>query len=248
MKEMNKKLILVSCIVLTNLCAADEPSFQIGLGVATSTSPYKGISNVTIPLPDIELTYESLFIEGITVGYNVYDTKTLQIGAVLLPSLLGYKSNDSDSLKGMKNRNMSLEGGLRLKYNFENSYITSTISRDISDTTDGYSFNTAYNYTLFETENAGLSVYAGFEYLSDKKSNYYYGVKASEATLARPYYHADGALNTYIGLTQIFAFSQTWSIIANVEYTRFDNTIYKSPIVDDHYQLAGYLSLLYRFL
>lgn len=245
---MKTRLMLVLSVLLTHLCAAnDETSLQLGIGVTTSSSPYKGISNVTMPLPDIELLYNSAFIEGINLGYNVYDTKTLQIGGILLPTLMGYKSKDSDFLAGMENRNISLEGGLRLKYNFENSFLSSTISRDISDTTEGYTFNTAYNYTLFETVNSGLSLYAGVEYLSDKKSNYYYGVKEKEATHNRPSYHADGALNPYIGLTQIFAFSETWSIVANVEYKRLDSTIYKSPIVDDRYQIAGYLAVMYSF-
>lgn len=240
--------MLVSCILLTNLCANnDDLSLQVGVGVSTSTSPYKGISSVTMPLPDIELSYKSAFIEGINMGYNFYDTKTLQIGVIALPVLAGYKNKDSNDLKGMDNRNMSLEGGLRMKYNFENSFLSSTISRDVSGTTDGYTVNAAYNYTLLETENSGLSVYAGLEYLSDKKSNYYYGVKAKEATFTRPSYHADGALNPFIGLTQIFAFSEKWSIIANVEYKQFDSTIYKSPIVDDHYQIAGYLAVMCTF-
>ena len=245
----NKLILLASSVLLTSLYAtSDDVSLQIGLGVTTSTSPYKGISSVTMPLPDIGLTYKSAFIEGINMGYNVYDTKTLQIGVVLLPTLLGYKSKDSSDLSGMDNRNISLESGLRMKYNFENSFLTSMISRDISGTTDGYTINAAYNYTLFETQNSGLSMYAGLEYLSDKKSDYYYGVKAKEATPNRHSYHADGALNPYIGLTQIFAFSETWSIIANVEYKHFDSTIYKSPIVDDHYQIACYLAIMYTFL
>ena len=245
---MKTKLIMASCILLANVCvASDDLSLQVGVGVSTSTSPYKGISSVTIPLPDIELSYKSAFIEGINLGYNVYDTQTLQIGVIVLPTLLGYKSKDSDSLTGMENRDMSLEGGLRLNYNFEQSFLTSTISQDISGTTDGYTFNATYNYTLCETRNSALSLYAGAEYLSDKKSDYYYGVKAKEATLSRKSYHANGALNPFIGLTQIFAFSEKWSIIANVEYKHFDSSIYKSPIVDDHYQVTGYLAVMYSF-
>jgi MipA family protein len=245
---MKKRFILVLSVLLAHVCvASDETTLQLGVGVATSTSPYKGISTVTLPLPDIELLYNSAFIEGINLGYNVYDTKTLQIGVILLPTLLGYKSKDSDFLAGMENRTISLEGGLRLKYNFDNSFLSSTISNDISGITDGYTFNAVYNYTLFEAVNSSLSLYAGAEYLSDKKSDYYYGVKAKEATQNRPSYHADGALNPYIGLTQIFAFSKIWSIIANVEYKQWDSTIYKSPIVDDHYQITGYLAVMYSF-
>lgn len=245
---MKNKLILVLSVLLTHVYATDDSSLQMGVGVSSSTSPYKGISSVTMPLPDVELTYKSAFIEGITMGYNVYDTKTLQVGVILLPVLAGYQSKDSHELSGMDNRTMSLEGGLRMKYTFENSFLSSMVSRDISGTTDGYTINAAYNYTLLETQNSGLSLYVGAEYLSDKKSDYYYGVKAKEATLTRPHYHADGALNPFIGLTQIFAFSETWSIIANIEYKHFDSAIYKSPIVDDHYQLAGYLSIMYTFL
>ena len=245
---MRTKVIMMSCLLLANVCVAnDDLSLQVGMGVSTGTSPYKGISSVTLPLPDIELSYKSAFIEGINMGYNFYDTKTLQIGVIVLPTLLGYKTKDSDSLSGMENRNVSLEGGLRMNYNFEHSFLTTTLSHDISDTTNGYTVNAAYHYTLCETHNSALSLYAGVEYLSDKKSDYYYGVKEKEATLSRPSYHANGALNPYIGLTQIFAFSEQWSIIANLEYKQLDSTIYKSPIVDDHYQVAGYLAVLYTF-
>lgn len=246
---MKYSLILLSSILLTCLSASDDnnASLQIGVGGLVSTSPYKGASSVTMPLPDIELTYKGMFIESITAGYNFYDTKTLQIGAIVLPTLMGYKSKDSHDLAGMDNRNISLEGGLRMQYNFESSFLSGVVSRDISNTSDGYTLNATYNYTLFETMNSGLSLYGGLEYLSDKKSNYYFGVKEKEATPSRARYHADGALNPFIGLTQIFAFSETWSIIANVEYKHFDSAIYHSPIVDKHYQVAGYLALMYSF-
>lgn len=245
---MKSILILVSSILFTNVCvASDDLSLQIGAGISSSTSPYKGISNVTIPLPDIELSYKSAFIEGINMGYNFYDTKTLQVGVVLLPTLLGYKTKDSDSMSGMENRTMSLEGGLRLHYNFEHSFLSSSFSQDISGTTEGYTFNTVYNYTLCETHNLALSLYTGLEYLSDKKSDYYYGVKEKEATLSRASYHANGALNPFIGLTYIVTFHQKWSILTNVEYKYFDSSIFKSPIIDEHYQVAGYLALMYSF-
>jgi outer membrane protein len=128
-------------MVLTSLCAADDTSLQVGIGVTTSTSPYKGISNVTMPLPDIELTYKSAFIEGINMGYNFYDTKTLQIGVIVLPVLAGYKSKDSHDLSGMDNRNMSLESGLRMKYNFENSFLSTTLSQDVTNTSDARLFH-----------------------------------------------------------------------------------------------------------
>lgn len=244
---MKNKLMLLLSVVLTNLCAmSDDVSLQLGAGLATSTSPYKGISSVTMPLPDIELSYKSAFIEGITMGYNFYDTPSLQVGVVLVPTLLGYKSKDSDFLSGMDNRHISLESGLRMNYNFDNSFLTSTLSHDISDTTDGYTLTASYNYTFLKTTHSTLSLYAGLEYLSDKKSDYYYGVKDKEATLARPSYHADEALNPYIGLTEIYAITKQWTLVGTLEYKQLDSTIYKSPIVDDQYQVTGFLSIVYK--
>lgn len=245
---MKKKLMCVlSVLVVSAYAGNDESSVQMGVGISSGTSPYKGISSVTLPLPDIELNYKSAFIEGINAGYNVYDSENLQLSVMALPVLLGYQSKDSDALRGMDNRHMSIEGALRMKYTFEKSFFTTTLARDVGDVSNGYSFNVAYNYTLFETFNQGLSLYAGAEYLSDKKSTYYYGVKAKEATPSRARYDAEGALNPFIGLSEVFALSKTWSIIANVEYKRLDSTIYKSPIVDDRYMLAGYLAIMYRF-
>ncbi len=245
---MKKKLICaLSVFVMSAYAGNDESSVQMGVGVSSGMSPYKGISSITIPLPDIELNYKSVFVEGINAGYNIYDTENLQLSVMALPVLLGYRSKDSDALKGMDNRHMSIEGALRMKYTFEKSFFATTFSHDVSEASNGYTFNVAYNYTLFETFNQGLSLYAGAEYLSDKKSTYYYGVKAKEATPSRARYDADGAFNPFIGLSEVFALSKTWSMLANVEYKRLDSTIYQSPIVDDRYMLSGYLAIIYRF-
>jgi len=247
---MKNKIALGFCVLLTHLCAApnDDVAVQLGVGASIASSPYKGVSTRISPLPDIELTYHNIFIEGVNMGYNFYNTKPLQIGVVLLPTLLGYQSNDSHALSGMDNRTMSLEGGLRAKYTFEHSDVTATLSQDVTGTSKGYTFNAVYNYTLFETENSSLSAYAGAEYFSGKKSDYYYGVRAKEATLQRPEYHADDALNPYVGVTEFFAFSEQWAVVLNVEYKHLDNTLFHSPIVSDHSQVSGYLSILYTFL
>ena len=80
-----------------------------------------------------------------------------------------------------------------------------------------------------------------------KLNNYYYGVRASEATVARPAYQPGSGLNAEIGLSAVYRLSQRWRILGGISARRLSSGIRASPIVRDRTQLAGLLGLAYDF-
>ena len=82
---------------------------------------------------------------------------------------------------------------------------------------------------------------------SGQLANYYYGVRGSEATVARPAYKADSSLLLQAGVSADYPLNAHWSINARAVLTRLADEISDSPIVEDDYIVSGFIGVGYRF-
>ncbi len=80
----------------------------------------------------------------------------------------------------------------------------------------------------------------------DKLNDYYYGVRAAEATAARPAYVADSGLNLELALFAAYSLSKNWHLLGGVSATQWTGSVRTSPIVENRVQTAATLGLLYE--
>ncbi len=80
----------------------------------------------------------------------------------------------------------------------------------------------------------------------DRRLNdYYYGVRADEATAARPAYAADAGFNLELALYASYPLSSRWLLLGGISATQWASTVRTSPIVASGLQTAATLGVLY---
>lgn len=79
-----------------------------------------------------------------------------------------------------------------------------------------------------------------------KLNDYYYGVRASEASAARPAYVADSGLNLELALYASYPLSRNWQLLGGISATQWSSSVRASPIVENRVQAAATVGLLYE--
>jgi outer membrane protein len=87
----------------------------------------------------------------------------------------------------------------------------------------------------------------GAEWVDKKAVDYYYGVRAGEATPGRAAYLGKATVNAELGLTGIYRFDKQQSLMLNVGVKALGKEIKRSPIVDRSTENRMMLGYMYRF-
>lgn len=244
---MLKKSILVTCFSAVSLMAADgKNTFSLGFGGILKDSAYKNGKSKAIVLPYIDGEYENFYIRGLEGGYRMSTTDGKEFKIFIKGRLDGYKESDADILNGMEERKNGFDGGLGAAIKTQYGKLGISVSHDISAAGNGYSSELEYSKNFY-LKNSILVGYAGIELQDKKTSNYYYGVKNSEALRHREAYEPNGALNGYIGGRYIYFFDNNLFLFSNIKATRFSDTISKSDIVDKKYNALVAIAVGYKF-
>lgn len=151
--------------------------------------------------------------------------------AIAVKARRGYDPSISPALAGMDKRATSVEAGVHGIWLTQATLISYGVFSDISGHSHGSSaqLSLAHPMTLAPRWHLVPSIAA--EWLSAKVVDYYFGVKASEATPSRPAYTGTPSTNLRVGLMLNYRLTRAWSLFAGVGYTRLGTGISNSPIV-----------------
>ncbi|HID49759.1 MAG TPA: MipA/OmpV family protein, partial [Chromatiales bacterium] len=83
--------------------------------------------------------------------------------------------------------------------------------------------------------------------LSGDFNDYYYGVRAGEASASRPVYSAGSGVNLAAQTYLMLDLGKRWHILGNIRADYLAPAITDSPIVDQDWMVSGMISLLYSF-
>lgn len=228
-----------------------EKNFSGMLGVAVLSKPeYSGSDeNEVVAAPLISLDYkDTVYFKFNRAGVWFWKPKDtgVRFGALVKPRK-GWSSGDGDSLKGMDDRDDSIEAGVNMEWKIERAKFEAGYLTDVSDKSDGNSGFFKFNYALVQQPKFQLMGLVGFEHLDKDVSNYYYGVKGSEATASRPAYKADADWIYSLGLVAMYGFAERWTLIGGAVYSRLGDEMDDSPIVEDRNNTLGALGVAWRF-
>lgn len=241
---MNKILLLSLGIAVFGYA---QDHTKIGLGVATIQQPYKGTKGKVLVILYLDAKYGGFYIRGIEGGYEQKVAGEVTMGAFVKARLDGYKSSNSDDLSGMEERKYAIDGGVRTSIGGHKMGTVSAFAlNDISGTYNGYELGLEYS-KMFIHKKSTIIPYLSLKKESNKLTDYYYGVKSSEATLNRTKYSPKGALNTEIGIRYFYAMSSNVDLVGIASYTKLDEEIYKSPIIKDKERLKAFVASAYKF-
>jgi outer membrane protein len=210
----------------------NEEKLDLSLGLASfyKESIYRQNSSRVVVFPNIDLDYYGLYIKGTQLGYNIDLGDGVHLSPTLTYKFDGY-DNDGDYLDGMDKRKDAIYGGARLSYSFEGHTLYGSYSHDISGVNNGGFSTLGYRYFHLSYPYAfspGLSA----SYSDERYSDYYYGVKRSEALSGRPYYDPGSTTNATASMLGMYHINKKAYIFGLVNYDLYEDSIKDSPIVN----------------
>ena len=257
---MKKLSVLLALLVSTALFAEKERenSVDLGLGVFYRNSVYKEKdSNEVLPLPVAGVRYKNFYYEApVELGYRFYDMENLTLTAYGRYNLYtGYKPKDMvDEFRDMDKRKDDFHLGLRGKYNFGplRTGIIAHVSGDVSGQSDGMLARIEINQPVFLSEKVTILPYAAVEYMTENYTDYYFGIKDSEAAKginSGKSYKPDDSFNFEAGIRGMVKVNRNVNIFLSAGYTRYGDSIADSPLVRDRdiYTVGAGASYSFRF-
>jgi outer membrane protein len=222
----------------------------VGAGMILQDEPLKGIDSEVFPIPFFLYQGKTFSMRGISATYDVFGQESWTIGALARFRSDGYDADGSSDLDGMSDRRNSLDVGAELSV--ENSWgnISLNFLTDTLGEHDGQEARLTYTMPVraaFGIKKLGLRPMLGLSWRSNNLNNYYYGVRASEATAIRPRYNSGDSVDPFVGVGLDYLLDERWSIFSMFRNEWLGREITDSPIVDQHSTISVILGLVYRF-
>ncbi len=219
-----------------------------GAGVIVATSPYDGVKTKSMAMPFLSAEYKDFYIRGVEAGYHFLKNEDWTLSAVVSPRLMGYSSQDSSSLRGMEDRQRSLDAGLKADYNlpWQHMVLGGKILADVCSRSGGMDYELALRRP-FKGRIFHVTPSLGVRYQDKSLVDYYYGVGANEARLGRPSYAPSGAVNAFGNVAFTSGISEKIIVVTMFGVESLGREIRQSPLVDKTYLLTAVAGVTYRF-
>ncbi len=246
------KYLLLLLLLFFNLAAQqNEQKLTVGAGAYFQNEPYKDTPTLVLPSPVIFFDNSVVYARWSRFGiYFLGDKKedySWGFSFTVQPRTSGYKSSDSEFLKGMDNRKSTFEGGLAWSARYKNSsYIEIMLLGDMLHTYNSWISKVEIG-NEFKTGNFTFYPSAMILYQPRKFVDYYYGIKNTEATLNRPAYSPKGGFEFGVQTYIKYPITQKISVFLNIRADKVPNSAYNSPLVTNKFIYSGLASLLYTF-
>lgn len=204
--------------------------FSIGAGYALKTNIrkdnlYKGanknIIGKAIPMAQVFIGPVQIGAGGLTL--NVLGNPFL--GAYLNISQMG----DNYYGAGMENRKESWGAGIGAKL----FGVQLQLNKDINGRSKGYKGQISYGKPYFFDDNLLIRFGVSLEILDQNFMDYYYGVRAHEATLTRPSYSPSAASNLGLNAFPIYKYNDDVNMMAGYSLKFLNKKIQDSPLTND---------------
>jgi outer membrane protein len=221
-------------------------TLNLGAGFVYRSPVYRGQDADGLPIPMVFYQKDRLYFRGSRLGYQVYKEDAFSFDVLAKWAFRGYDADDSRHLRGMDDRDGSIEGGVAFSYN--DGWGTAGISfvTDLLSKHDGQEMTFSYA-KRFIHEPWVLTPSAGITWQSNNLTDYYYGVERDEVMAGRPYYSVGEAWNPFVSLTTQYYFTEKWSSLVMLQYEWLDSEISDSPIVNKQYQVRVMAGVMCKF-
>ncbi|MFN7571167.1 MAG: MipA/OmpV family protein [Betaproteobacteria bacterium] len=226
------------------------PAAELRLGVlalsATSADLYRDYDGGVSVYPWLYYQGDRLAFDRNELSYTMLRTESWSLAPTLTLNFNGYDSKDSPFLTGMSKRSDSVLLGVRGE--FEVGWLESElyVAWDA-----GGSDGTVVEFELGVDAPLGSRafVYAnlGAKYANNRFNNYFFGVTAAEATVARPAYNARSSISPTAEIGVSYDLGSRWILGLEVEYQKFPSAVTDSPIVGQKSLTQVQLGIAYRW-
>lgn len=219
----------------------------LGLAISTSTSPYAGVGQVLDMLPLYVYEGDHFYLHSYRAGFKFPTSEHSHAEAFISARFEGFPYEDTpSSLAGMEYREQGLDGGIGYRYDGPLGIIVAEARNDISGASYGTDLTLGYG-RRWRNGPLAISPYVSLTFRDADLNDYYYGVRAEEATPQRPEYTAGDGFNVQGGLYGQYNLTSNWILLAGIGAEYLSSEIRDSPIVDQSWLISGYLGAMYDF-
>ncbi|MGE3161608.1 MAG: MipA/OmpV family protein [Burkholderiales bacterium] len=223
----------------------DEPGAGSGGAVVAERSPYVGGGTRYDYLPVNIYAGEHAYLHSDRLGLKLDLGGARRVDAFLAHRFEGTPLDRLPaSLAGMALREQGTDLGIGYRQRTAWGTFGAELLKNVDDASDGAELRLRWQQ-LWHRGRTRLWPQAMLAWRNSRLNDYYYGVRADEATASRPAYQAGSGLNLQIGLYASYALSAHWHVLAGVAATRWSDSVRDSPITVGGLQAAATLGLLY---
>ena len=221
---------------------------QWGLGLVTlyDRKPYRSFDNKAKVLPFV--FYESRWVSliGPTLDLKLVSTDSLSFSARLHYAGDGYEADDSPYLAGMAERKESFWVGGASSLNTELATLSVELLGDASRKSKGKRASLSIERE-FKAGDFDFTPRLAVHRFDGKYVNYYYGVRANEATPTRGVYLGKAATNVEAGVRIGYSLAPQHQLSLDLSTTRLGSSIKASPLVERSRQDGVRFGYMYLF-
>lgn len=215
------------------------------MGIVRDT-PYRQADDDSLLVPFVQYEGERVYFRGLNLGYRLNPGADIEVDVVARARLDGFEAEDSPVFAGMAERERSLELGAAARRSLGPGQIEFSAFADALDRSGGQELDLAWRGDFGRGPFRVLPELA-LRWQSADLVDYYFGVRASEATAARPAYRAGSALVPRAALNLRAPLNGAWSVFARLSYDRLPDAVTDSPLVDRSSERRLFLGLVYGF-
>ena len=244
-----RALALTTTILATTqiALAQDVDGFSVGTVIMSSNSIYEGVKTATRVYPNISYKSGPLELDlaqGITYSFDNILEDPVRIS--LRPSFRPYSDNDSAALAGM-NRDMSADVVVATKFNLlRGTDINVKLGTELTGKYNGHMADVSLSQFI-PLFGRPFIIEGGARIYDSKRSNYFYGVYASEQTASRAAYSMDTTITPYVSVSTFFSISERVSGFASFNMGFLPDEIENSPIVSESRGSSLLAGVAYKF-
>lgn len=207
-----------------------------------------GRAGETIAAPLLMFEYaDTVYVDLVRAGIRLWSNadRSLAFGIAAEPRF-GFRASDGARLAGMAARRQSIELGPSLEWETPLVSVNLAWVGDVSGASRGTALRAAAYRQVLDTGRWDLGAYVGVDRAGAKVVNYYFGVRADEATGARPAYQPGAATHWTLGLSAAYKLDERHAILFGLQGTRLGAAAGSSPIAETRNAAVAYAGLGWR--
>jgi outer membrane protein len=257
LKKLYSIVILISVVGVVTGKDVSSPEytesrefFLAGAGAVITRNPHKGIGTESHGIPLFLYRTEKLSLYGPMMNYSLLKDSGWEIRGLARIRFEGYEEDDSRYLRGMDDREWTLELGGSVSRALGEGRITADATADVLNEHKGHQVRLSYNYDFRGAANIRdllVTPTVGVTYRSRQLNDYYYGVRSDEAIAGRPEYDVGDSTGLLTALRLNYRLNELWSVMAMAAIEWLGSEITDSPIVEKDYEITLLLGAMYRF-
>lgn len=245
-------VLFAGTVAVSGAHAADAPdtsSFSVGLAAVSSVSPYRGYDQKVWPFPAFHYDSNHYYVDGVSAGYYLVKHADYDLALDLTVATNYFDPSDTSNaaMKQLDKRSPSLMAGLRYRHRANWGLVQANVSHDILGNSVGETAQFEYGFPVLHGV-LDLVPSVGEGWSNGKFNNYYYGVTPSASVESGlPIYRPGAGWNPYGKLVMDYHLGARWNAFAEARYTRLDDAVRHSPIVDQKALTSYLVGLSYKF-